>query len=278
MSYEEASLYIQGESVDGTPINNAAKFQKWSQSGKRPSRFPGNPWIIYAKKGWVDWFDFLGTTRKRRKWMSYEEAKLYIQEEMIDGTPINTLAKFHKWSQSGERPFNFPSNPWGVYADKGWVNWFDFLGATRKTRQWMSYEEAKKYIQRERVDGSPIKGVAKFRQWSQSGKRPYLFPSTPQRVYAGKGWVDWFHFLGKTPTTPRAPRISKTSQWMGYEEAKQYIQSIGLKEGSRIFNRTDFWRWSLSEKRPSKFPASPEITYKDEWEGWDSFLGVQSVP
>ena len=62
--------------------------------------------------------------------MSYEEARRYIQGETIEGTPINTLAKFKQWSQSGKRPPNFPSNPWGVYAGKGWVDGFHFLGTT----------------------------------------------------------------------------------------------------------------------------------------------------
>ena len=182
---------------------------------------------------------------------------------------------FRQWSQSGERPSRFPANPWTIYADKGWVDWFHFLGTTPKTRQWMSYEEARQHIQREKIDGSPINTQAKFQKWSQSGERPSNFPSSPWSVYANKGWVNWSHFLGKNPKTPT---ISKTRQWMGYEEAKQYIQSIGLNEGSRILNRAEFWRWSLSEKRPSAFPASPESTYKDKWEGWDSFLGVQSMP
>ena len=205
--------------------------------------------------------------------MSYEEARKYIQRERVNGSPVNTAAKFYQWSQSEKRPFNFPSNPWGFYADKGWVNWFHFLGTTPRG-QWMSYEEASLYIQRESIDGSPINTQKKFNRWSQSGKRPLRFPSNPWRTYVEKGWVDWPHFLGTTPKTARI----RTRQWMGYEEAKQYIQSIGLNEGSRILNRAEFWRWSLSEKRPSTFPASPESTYKDEWEGWDSFLGVQSVP
>ena len=235
MSYEEASLYIQRERIDGSPIKGVAKFRQWSQSGERPSRFPSDPWRVYADKGWVDWFHFVGTTPRNPtgQWMSYEEASLYIQRERIDRSPINEARKFHQWSQSGKRPSRFPANPWRVYAGKGWVNWFHFLGTTPKG-QWMSYEEARKYIQGERIDGSPINGFTKFRQWSQSGKRPSNFPSSPPSVYADKGWVDWFHFLGKTPKTPRAPRISKTSQWMGYEEAKLYRASSEFLRHSLI--------------------------------------------
>ena len=281
MSYEEARRYIQGETIEGTPINAGPKFEKWSKSGKRPPNFPANPWVVYADKGWVDWFHFLGKTPRNPtgQWMSYEEARRYIQGETIERTPINDVAKFQKWSKSGKRPSNFPSDPFRFYAGKGWVDWFHFLGKTPRnpTGQWMSYEEARRYIQGETIEGTPINVVAKFKQWSQSGKRPSNFPAHPWTVYAGKGWVDWFHFLGTPRKTPRAPRISKTIQWMSYEEAKQYIQSIGLKEDSGILNRTDFWRWSRSEKRPAQFPAIPELTYKDEWEGWDDFLGLESA-
>ena len=281
MSYEEARRYIQGETIEGTPISTGAKFRQWSQSGKRPSNFPSHPWDVYAGKGWVDWFHFLGKNPRTptHQWISYEEARRYIQGETIEGTPTSTGAKFQKWSQSGKRPSNFPANPWRVYAGKGWVNWFHFLGKPPRnpTVQWMGYEEARRYIQGETIEGTSINTKAKFQKWSQSGKRPSNFPSHPWGVYADKGWVNWFHFLGTTPRTPRAPMISKTIQWMSYEEAKQYIQSIGSNEGSRILNRTEFWRWSLSEKRPSQFPASPEITYKDEWQGWDSFLGLESA-
>ena len=278
ISYEEARSYIQGETIDETPINTLAKFHKWSKSGKRPSNFPSNPWVVYADKGWLDWFHFLGKA-PRGQWISYEEARRYIQGETIERTPINDVAKFQKWSKSGKRPSNFPSDPFRVYAGKGWVDWFHFLGKTPRnpTGQWMSYEEARRYIQGETIEGTPINVVAKFKQWSQSGKRPSNFPAHPWTVYAGKGWVDWFHFLGTPRKTPRAPRVSKTIQWMSYEEARKYVQSIGLNEGFRILNRTDFWRWSRSEKRPPQFPASPELTYKDEWQGWDSFLGLESA-
>ena len=151
---------------------------------------------------WVE--DSKGASR----WVSYEEAMSYIQGETIEGTAINGAAKFQKWSKSGKRPSNFPSNPWIVYAGKGWVDWFHFLGKTpgTPTHQWMSYEEAMSYIQGETIEGSPINTGARFKQWSKSGKRPSNFPSNPWIVYAGKGWVDWFHFLGKTPGTP-------THQW-----------------------------------------------------------------
>ena len=77
----------------------------------------------------------------------------------------------------------------------------EWVGDSKGASRWMSYEEARRYIQRETIEGTPINSAAKFRQWSQSGKRPSNFPSIHGMFMQGRvGWIG-FIFSEKLQTT-----------------------------------------------------------------------------
>ena len=116
-----------------------------------------------------------------RKWISYEQAKDFIREQ-----GVKTASQFYKWSITEKRPSNFPSQPSIVY--KEWSSWGDFLGNFEI--KWMSYEEAKAFIQAE-----GITSMTAFRRWKREGYRPFNFPSNPERKYKKK-WIGWGNFLG----------------------------------------------------------------------------------
>ena len=219
-------------------IQTSRAFKAWSRSGKRPDNFPSAPDRTY-KEEWTGWGDFLGTGRK---WMSFEEAQTFIRNE-----GIQTKREFEEWSRSGKRPEDFPSAPHQTYKEE-WTGWGDFLGTGRK---WMSFEEAKDFI---RSEG--IQTRTEFKVWSREGKRPEDFPSAPHRTYKEE-WTGWGDFLG----TGR--------KWMSFEEAKDFIRSEGIQTS------TEFGKWSREGKRPRDFPSAPEQTYKEEWPGWEVFLGTE---
>ena len=236
MSFEEAKAFIQSRD-----ITTSTEFYQWASSGERPPNFPSRPRIAYKEK-WTGWGDFLGI---EKGWMSFEEAKAFIQS-----LGITTLTEFHKWSSSGERPSNFPSNPQRNYKEK-WTGWGDFLGTGNVSKKgWMRFEKAKALIQSLGITTS-----TEFYKWSSSGERPPNFPSQPKRVYKKK-WKSWRDFLG-------------TIKWMSYKKAQHYATKVvGLTTVS------DLVRWLQSEERPENFPPEPQNIYT-EWTNAYDFLRIK---
>ena len=133
MPFVEAKAFIQ--SIE---ITSSIEFNQWSKSRLRPHNFPANPNKIY-KEEWKGWGDFLGTgniKNAKKEWMSFQEAKAFIQS-----IEITSSTEFNQWRKSGLRPHNFPANPERVYK-KEWISWKDFLGIN-----WMPFVEAKAFIQ-----------------------------------------------------------------------------------------------------------------------------------
>ena len=117
-------------------------------------------------------------------WMSYESAK-----KLIQSLGITTTRQFNEWSKKN-RPPDFPSNPYSAYK-KEWRGWGDFLGTGRIiTKNWMSYEEAKAFIQSEGITSE-----SSYRRWRKKGLRPLNFPANPDRGYK-EHWRGWREFLG----------------------------------------------------------------------------------
>ena len=185
------------------------------------------------------------------KWMSLAEAQVVVQE-----AGIQSYREFREWSKSGKRPFNFPSNPDVRYKEE-WKGWRYFLGTgERRGKNWMSLAEAQAYIQEAGIQTEP-----KFKEWSKSGKRPFNFPSHPERVYKEE-WVSWYHFLGT-----EGRRIVK--EWMSFAEAQAHVQEAGIKTS------LEFREWIKAGKKPLNFPSHPERVYKEEWVSYPHFFGTE---
>lgn len=54
--------------------------------------------------------------------------------------------------------------------------------------------------------------------------------------------------------------------WLSYSEAKNVVQQRDIS------NLNDWWLYSKTDK-PNSIPAAPHLIYKDEFEGWSTFLG-----
>ena len=242
MSYEEAKSLVQE-----LGLKSSLEFKEWG--GQRPWNFPSDPPKVY-KEEWKSWKAFFGLENRRRRkdFMSYDEARLYIQEQ-----GIKSQRKFEEWSRSGERPWNFPSDPQRVYKGE-WESWGAFFGTGNKKgkKDFMSYKEAKSLVQE-----LGLKSSLEFREWSRS--RPGNFPSDPSMAYKGE-WESWGAFFGTGN--------SYTKDFMSYEEAKSLVRELGLKSSG------EFREWSRSGERPWNFPSDPSMAYKGEWESWGAFFGT----
>ena len=253
MSYEEAQRYIRSVIFEERPITTPAQLKKWLANGEKPERFPSKPRVFYADKGWTTARSFLGT-----EYMSYEEARNFIQKQKLKrtGQYIRTRIEFIEWTQSGEKPNNFPSGPWIFYAGKGWTDFKDFFGTN-----FMNYEEAQRYIRSVIFEERPITTSTQLRRWSASEERPRNFPSTPDDFYVGKGWTTTKAFLG--------------TDKMSYAEAHDFIRKVKLEDGDYIRTRERWEQWLQSGQKPDNFPDNPEVFYAGRgWTNIRDFLDI----
>jgi hypothetical protein len=166
---------------------------EWKKMTK-PKNMPNDPAYAYKKKGWTNWFDFLGKDKdafNKKEFMSYKEAEKWIRENNIKS--INQF-------KNARKPYNLPSNPREKYRNKGWMSWMHFFGKIDENgipcekdgygiyrKQFLPFEKARKYL----IEKG-IKSIIDYRR-----RRPRNLPYQPYKIYKDKGWVNWCHFFGK---------------------------------------------------------------------------------
>ena len=101
--------------------------------------------------------------------------------------------------------------------------------------------EAREYIRK-----IGIQDTKEWNQYLKSGNKPDNIPAHPDRIYKGKGWTDWYDFLGT--------RLS-------FSEAREHIRKLGLS------NQTAWRKYCKSGKKPKDIPSTPDYVYKGK--GWN---------
>jgi superfamily II DNA or RNA helicase len=107
-------------------LKSSTEWSKYSKSLKRPNDIPRNPNRIYKDKGWKGYGDWLGTgivSNQNKIFLTYGEAKKYVHK-----LQLRSQKEWNEYCKKNERPSNIPRSPSGVYKNKGWINWQDFLG------------------------------------------------------------------------------------------------------------------------------------------------------
>ena len=170
------------------------------EKGRRPSDIPADPTPAYRDE-WVDWRDFLGTASLppgKSRFRSFEQAREYVIGLGLTGTK--------QWRQlcaDGQVPADIPRSPNGVYRNRGWVSWGDWLGtgavASHKIT-FRAFTEARAFAR-----GLELASVADWRRYCRrelpgQGRRPADVPSNPYQVYRDE-WVSWMDFLGTASAT-----------------------------------------------------------------------------
>jgi Hypothetical methyltransferase len=180
-SLEEASLAAQRLGIK-------SQTEYWERY-KEDSYLPPHP---DRYKGWTRWGDFLGTGRvapRDRVHRPYEDAREYACALRLSG---KTAWAMH--CKSGDKPDDVPADPEGVYRDKGWIGWPDFLGTGNVSRigvVYRSFEDAREY-----AHSLKLRNTLEWVEHCGSGDRPKDVPASPHSVYEGKGWTGYGDFLG----------------------------------------------------------------------------------
>lgn len=230
-------------------ITSIAQWRAWPN---RPANIPARPDWVYAGKGWVSWPHFLGTDNRNAgvDWLSFKEALAIVRP-----LKLQSGKQYQAW-QRKHKP-NIPANPDHIYAGKGWVNWSHFLGTDNRSpgAVWPSFKEVLATVRPLR-----LKNVEDYYAWRR--KHKHNIPTAPHKVYAGKGWVSWPHFLGTDSPTPN-------TKWLSFKDARAIVRP--LKLGGAV----GYHAWHRKNK--PNIPAHPNRVYAGKgWVSWSDFLDTDS--
>ncbi len=108
-----------------------------------------------------------------------------------------------------------------------------------------------------------LKDAKAWVEYSKSGKKPLELPGNPNDYYKGefKGYGD---FLG----TGNLGSIGKSRQYWPYEDAREYVRELKLKD----YN--DWVKYAKSSDRPLEIPSAPHQVYP-EFKGYKDWVGEQ---
>jgi hypothetical protein len=158
--------------------------------------------------------------------MTYEDAK-----ELLHPLKLGSIDEFKELCKQGKLP-NVPHDPYGLFKDRGWVDWADLLGYPRRrlrSTDRLPYQEAKKIIQSLKVTNQK-----QFQKLSSQKKLPKGIPGNPARIYRGKGWSDWANFLGREDVGWSVRRIKELLSDL---IASNVISQWGSKEDEIVLYR-----------------------------------------
>ena len=97
-------------------------------------------------------------------WRSYENAKKFVHS-----LNLKSKSEWYKFSKSKNKPKNIPANPPGVYKNKGWISWGDFLSTgyvATYDREYRAFKDARKFAHSLKVRTSQ-----EWFEYAKSGKK-----------------------------------------------------------------------------------------------------------
>ncbi len=183
-SFEEARKYAR--SLNLKNVNQWVAHTKTKDFPR--DDIPVLPYKTYKGKGWISWGDWLGTENVHKKEVrSFEKAREYARS-----LNLKSQNQWFAHTKTKDFPKDIPVVPSQKYKDKGWISWGDWLGTGNvHKKEVRSFEKARDYARSLNLKSST--------QWVAHTKTkdfPKDMPTKPDRKYKGKGWVDWYDWLG----------------------------------------------------------------------------------
>ena len=224
LPYEQAR-----EKVQELGIRNEREYSLMDKEKRKSLELPAKPREYYAKKGWVNAYDFFGT-----KILTYEQAREKVQE-----LGIRNEREYSLMDNEKRKSLGLPASPREYYTNKGWVNTYDFFGT-----KILTYEQAKEKVQE--------LGIKNEREYSLMGKekrKSLELPASPREYYAKKGWVNAYDFFD-----------TKKIKLLSYEQAKNLVSELGIR------NEREYSLMGKEKRKSLELPAKPREYYANK--GW----------
>jgi hypothetical protein len=96
-------------------------------------------------------------------------------------------------------------------------------------------------------------------------------PVWPYDVYGKeKNWKGMSDFLGSKPS-------ARYVEFWPFPKARKYVRSLKLRSSHEYRKWANGGFKELPEK-PAEVPAQPWVIYRNEWRGWDDWLGNGRLP
>ena len=252
-------------------LTSEAQFIRWRRGHlkhrlKCPANMPMHPDRVYPDfKGWPD---FLGFTQ--RTWMPFDKAREFVRRLELE----NQL-EYRKWvvgrlRRDGlpPRPNNIPANPDQIYSDR-WDGFNDFLGTAKPRnigRVWRPFSKARKYVR-----SLKFTSYLEYIEWSKGQLKnkptfPDDIPAHPYGVYGKvKDWKGISDYLGSKPS-------GKYVQMWAFPKARKFVRKL------KLTSSTEYMKWASAglngvQERPPEIPVAPAKKFKQQWRGWDDWLG-----
>lgn len=226
-------------------LASSNEWMKYCKSGNKPIDIPRNVDRSYKKEGWIDWYDFLGSSIYIPR--PFKEARKFVRK-----LKINSIQEWKRYAESGNKPTDIPSRPDKVNEyKKEWKDWYDFFGKKRNKHR--PFEDAREFA-RELGFRSHIEWV----EYAKSKKKPKDIPSTPQDVYSEDGWIGWPDFLGYLGN---GNIWTKRNIILYLESIKPYIHVLSTTQFIAIISSNGLDRYIGNEhllKFQDTIPNSPE--------------------
>jgi hypothetical protein len=128
-------------------------------------------------------------------------------------------------------------------------------------KEFRSFENARKF-----THTLKIKNQREWTKYCKSGNKPEDIPSTPQKHYKNKGWVNNGDWLGTGMIRHR------DRKYLEFSKARDYVQKLELK------NNKEWREFTKSGKLPKNISTVPDRTYKNKgWKGLGDWLGTDTV-
>jgi hypothetical protein len=187
-SFEEAREFVRS-----LQLKNQIEWNNYRKSDLRPSYIPSNPNVVYKNKGWVSLGDWLGNSNQANHlkiYLDFEEAR-----EFVRSLKLKNQKEWQIYARTDERPKQVPSSPEKVYK-KVWEGYGDWLGTksiSNIKKEFLDFATAKNVISK-----FNLSSAKDFRKLIKTKKIEENIPSSPERTYKEKGWIDWADFLGKS--------------------------------------------------------------------------------
>jgi len=184
--FEKAKDYVRG-----LKLPRVKDWVALANSGNLPVDIPKKPQETYRNKGWTDFGDWLGLelgrSSGRRKWRDFNEARQWVRGQNVSS---------HTWRSFVKRkdfPKDIPMTPDRIYANKGWLNWSDFLGTGNVQGKvtYRSFKDARIFVR-----GLGLSSQKEWFAFAKTSEKPIDIPTAVSSSYKVKGWKGWKDFLG----------------------------------------------------------------------------------
>ena len=175
----------------------------------------------------------------------------YVEKEKKEFLPFDQLQKEVRlfnikssihYNKEYKNHNGWPNGPAKMYKDQ-WFGWEDFLGKEKKDL--LTFEQLQKEVRE-----TGIKSHNYFKEY----KNHQGWPSNPPKIYKDQ-WTSWEEFLGR-----------EKKEFLPFDQLQKEVRGANIKKVEIYFKEY---------KNHHGWPSNPPITYKDQWTGWEDFLGKE---